>query len=1717
MINPTRCAFMAKQACATFSQVVQKITPPIANNFLKFFFALFAILTLNAATAWGAEATITFKNQSSGTSDGNTVYTTSDFVSSGIASSDDAFGTITCSATSKCYSGKTGMGLKVGGSSAAGSFTITFSTPLVNVSKVTLNAAAYRNDRSVDITVKNGSTQLSKITSITNETLYDIDIADLNIASFNTLTIESTKYCYIKSITITYNPSAGGEDPGTGGETPDPTPDPEPDPTPDPETGTATLTFDNTSKRTTFTNKQQVWTENGVILTNDKASSSSDVADYCKPARFYKNSKINITHTSKKITQIVFDCKTEAYANDLSSAIGEDKVSQSSDEVTLVFENPQESFNVQLTAGQVQMDALTVTYQISDEPETPEPEIPTPDEEYISGKWKLVDDVSKLQPGMEVIIASVAENSDIKTMAEQRENNRGAVASVLDGENLKPAVGTTLITLEDCQLYEDLFALKTKDGYLYAAASGSNYLKSQDGINNNACWEIAITDGVASIKATKSSYRNVMQYNPNNGAPLFSCYASASQKPITIYSKVYDVTATAENGSVSGTGTYYQGNSVTLKATANTGYEFVNWTKGYEVVSTNETYTFKASEDVTLVANFKLKEYTVKFLNYDNEVLQSSQVEHGQTPKYEGATPTKAADVQYTYTFSGWDKELTAVTSDQTYKAQYTSTVNKYTITFNNWDDTELASYEVEYGQTPVYAGEAPTKAATAEHTYTFSGWDKEIVSVTGDVVYTAQFDATVNKYTITFNNWDGTTLATYEVEYGQTPVYAGEDPTKEATAEHTYTFSGWTPAIVAVTGEATYTATYSQTLNQYTITATATNGTVTGAGTYNHGAEVTLTAIPVFDYQFVKWSNESTENPLTITVTEDITLEAIFAEVAATEVKESGVFSISDHKTATFATGNLQYHIGDKKWRFAKQQYQYVGEQNIQLGHPDFKDWIDMLGWSNGEANNFGVNVSNDNQYYTGEFVDWGTLFPAEDNWSTLSKEDWKYLLEKRTNAANLQQVAKVGDILGIMLFPDNWTLPEGCTPTEGTNHDPDDGEETKYDFISQNYTLDQWTKLEDAGAVFLPAAGRRTGGWGNTTLSENVPGGVLDADGHYKHFDNCNEYAYYWTSTKVGENVNYLINCRLVDKANDIYSVGAAHVDWAEKGRYGQSVRLAKVVYDKHTVTATAENGTVTGAGEYTHGTEVTLTATPAFDYEFVKWSNGATENPLTITVENNIELQAIFAEVAETTTALSGTFSTGKYEYAEFATGNLQYKPSTNTWRFAKQQYQVVGEDNINVGDPNYKGWIDMLGWSNGEANNYGVNPSCNKDLYTGKFADWGTLFPGEGWLTLSDSQWDYLLNKRPNHSNLKQIAMVGDTRGIMLFPDDWTETTVEATDDAELGVKVYKYDLSQWTALESAGAVFLPSAGRRFGGYGNTYGVDGLTDKGEEYKIQYKTNYFACYWTSTKHSDEERVSYLFNYAVNGSSYKYSNLNLGWYEYGHAGHSVRLAKVTNTLIQLGSGNNSAVITENAGKIVNVQVNRTFTANDGYYTLCLPFNLDAEKIGKALQISSITENVAEQGMNVVFTEVTNLVAGQPYLVLPSKNLENPIFEGVTIVNITGDAAPTVSGEGINIAFTGIINGGGNTNGTSEYYVGDNGYLYNGTTAKLGLRAFFTITDNNGNPAKVRARVVVGENTTTGVDNSQLPITNIQKVIENGQLIIIRNGEKFNAQGQRL
>ena len=201
--------------------------------------------------------------------------------------------------------------------------------------------------------------------------------------------------------------------------------------------------------------------------------------------------------------------------------------------------------------------------------------------------------------------------------------------------------------------------------------------------------------------------------------------------------------------------------------------------------------------------------YMITFYDEDGvTVLDSREWESGETPSC--TTPTKTADAQYTYTFAGWDKTVVAVTEAASYKATYTQTVNKYTVTFYDEDGVSvLDSREWEYGATPSCTN--PTKTASAQYTYNFAGWDKTVVAVTGTTSYKATYTQTVNKYTVTFYDEDGVSvLDSREWEYGATPSCT--DPTKAEDENYTYTFAGWDKALSAVTGDAAYKAVYNAT-----------------------------------------------------------------------------------------------------------------------------------------------------------------------------------------------------------------------------------------------------------------------------------------------------------------------------------------------------------------------------------------------------------------------------------------------------------------------------------------------------------------------------------------------------------------------------------------------------------------------------------------------------------------------------------------------------------------------------------------------------------------------------------------------------------------------------------------------------------------------------------------------------------------------------------------
>ena len=259
-------------------------------------------------------------------------------------------------------------------------------------------------------------------------------------------------------------------------------------------------------------------------------------------------------------------------------------------------------------------------------------------------------------------------------------------------------------------------------------------------------------------------------------------------KPCTV------TVATSANGTVTADKTTAcRGDTVTLTLAPETGYALdtltvkqgetdITPTKGNDT-----TYTFEMpAGDVTVTASFKPQKFTIKFVNDDGTELQSSEWEYGAMPKYKGATPTKEQDEQYTYAFKGWTPNVTAVKGEATYTATYDKTLRKYKITFVNDDGTELQSGEVEYGQTPAFEGETPTKEPDEQYTYTFKEWTPALEAVKGEATYTAAYDKTLRKYAVTFVS-NGETFSSSEVEYGKTAAEPDDDPVRTG-----YIFDGW-------------------------------------------------------------------------------------------------------------------------------------------------------------------------------------------------------------------------------------------------------------------------------------------------------------------------------------------------------------------------------------------------------------------------------------------------------------------------------------------------------------------------------------------------------------------------------------------------------------------------------------------------------------------------------------------------------------------------------------------------------------------------------------------------------------------------------------------------------------------------------------------------------------------------------------------------------------
>lgn len=376
-----------------------------------------------------------------------------------------------------------------------------------------------------------------------------------------------------------------------------------------------------------------------------------------------------------------------------------------------------------------------------------------------------------------------------------------------------------------------------------------------------------------------------------------------------------------------GTMAEFLGTNPTREANIDYTYDFTGWTPALGKVTSDVTYTATFTE--------KPRQYTIIFQQEGGLEIERQFLLHNDVPVCEN-TPTKIGHTLV------WSPAIAAVTGDATYTATWLENPpTEYEVTFYDYNGTAvLQQSDVEVGTMPAYTGVTPSsKPATSEFTYEFDHWSPalEEVSATSIKSYTAVYREVAKKYTVIFQNEDGSEIERHDYSYGETPVCSAT-PSKPNTAEWTYGFA-WTPQIQTVQAAATYRATFPATKNKYTVTLQCNlpgKCSFTGAGIYDYGTSATITATPAGNYEFVKWQERAGGANLgSMTVNGDITLTAIVKETEKEDPVVDMTVGINATRDVASATDVMNLTITSDGIDASSQ---LTGADNITLyGNADF------------------------------------------------------------------------------------------------------------------------------------------------------------------------------------------------------------------------------------------------------------------------------------------------------------------------------------------------------------------------------------------------------------------------------------------------------------------------------------------------------------------------------------------------------------------------------------------------------------------------------------------------------------------------------------------------------------------------------------------------------------------------------------------------------------
>ena len=441
----------------------------------------------------------------------------------------------------------------------------------------------------------------------------------------------------------------------------------------------------------------------------------------------------------------------------------------------------------------------------------------------------------------------------------------------------------------------------------------------------------------------------------------------------------------------------------------------------------------------------------------------------------------------------------------------------------------------------------------------------------------------------------------------------AGATCTLSATPASGYQFLNWKKngAIVStnanysftVTENATYTAYFGETpINYYTVN-TAVNpagaGSVSGGGTYQEGSSITLIAVSNAGYMFSHWNDGNSDNPRTVTVTQEITYTAYY------DLEEYTIQVYASPSDGGMVSGGGTYHYGETATLTATP---YAG--------------YEFAGWSDGNNDNPREVVVTSATYYVAIFNEVGTSY---------------YTVTTYVN-------------------------PEGAgTVTGGGTYQ----EATVTALIAEanpGYTFDHWSDGVTANPRVITVNDNMsfTAYFNQNTYTITVnanpaSGGIVEGEGSYIYGSTAALYAI--------PNGGYVFA-----GWSDGSSENPHYVTVTGDATYTATFSQAGVTYYMvSTYISPAEAGSVTGAGTYQEGASATLKATPNMGYAFDHWNDGVTQNPRTVTVDNNKSFTAYFTANTYTLTVnaspVNGGTVTGGGSYGYGETAVLTAVPNAN----------------------------------------------------------------------------------------------------------------------------------------------------------------------------------------------------------------------------------------------------------------------------------------------------------------------------------------------------------------------------------------------------------------------------------------------------------------------